>query len=214
MSLRFCFLVLVVSLWASTVPASVAFTQAPVFDTSKSIVEQNESATLLPNVEAKREDAAEKLRVAQKELDTTKAANPEGAAPPEERVQDVNFRDRIERVLAQQQDAERRKRELQSTCAELEGKIGKLRESIEDEPPPRSFLRLDEARDELEAELEREDSIKSAVSTAGKTLERAKLSAEDKDRRRHRAVRKRPGSACGSGRPETASTKSKPSSSS
>ena len=160
-----------------------AFAQLPQLDARKSGTPEK-AAGPEKTVEQKREQAAEQLRVAQKDLDTAKSVVPAGNSPPADRVKEVELRDRVERVIAQQQDAQRRKTELEATQAALQEKLKALREAGAADQPERSFLHLDSLRDELDSGRRQEESVKAAAATAARALERAKTAQDEKERAR------------------------------
>lgn len=179
------------SLWLRAACVSVlamsvfpAFAQTPIIDAIKSKDQAEEPEADAPDIDAKREEAAAKLRVAQRELDSAKAVTENGNSPPQEMVREVDLRDQIERVLAQQKGAERRKKELEETRDEIEKNLDKLRNKQENSGPAKSFLLVDELRDNLTAEVKREGAVRAAVNLAGTALERAKSNHDKKESRR------------------------------
>ena len=110
---------LAVLLWVSTYAVTPAVGQTPVLESLKPNGQAEKTEPAPPDVEVKREEAAAKLRLAQRELDSAKATVRDGASPPQDKVREVDLRDQIDRVLAQQQDAQRQKNELETTSKEI-----------------------------------------------------------------------------------------------
>ena len=141
-----------------------------------------------PGLEQKRQEVAKQLRLAQKALEAAEtAANDPNAKPPEKLTREMELLKQLDLVLAQQRAAEELGRELESTQAELQGKIESARLSDIGEQGVSSFLVLDELRDEVAGEIARRDSFSIAVTTATEALARAKASHADRERARLQA---------------------------
>ncbi|MEZ6071379.1 MAG: mechanosensitive ion channel [Pirellulales bacterium] len=91
-----------------------------------------------------------------------------------------------QQMLAQLQTAGEQAEELAADQAELNDQLQRLRSVGLDEPPPYSFLKLDELRDELAAEQSRATAIAAEMHTAERLLEEV-----DDHRRHNESVRRK-----------------------
>ncbi|MDH3718808.1 MAG: mechanosensitive ion channel, partial [Planctomycetota bacterium] len=136
-----------------------------------------------------RKEIAERLRVAQRQLEAEKKKEDESetAEAREDLAQQVGNLKQVEVLLAQQQAAEERRAAAEKQNLELESSLKEFRAGGPTEPKPYSFLLLDQLRDELVAETARKDAVQATVETTAEALLRAKAALEDKERMRRKA---------------------------
>ena len=149
-----------------------------------------EKATTSPPVaelETERSNVAERLRVAQRQLESAQSEGGEKTASNEELARDVESLKSLDSVLAQHQSAKDHGQELERTKAEIQEQLKTLREGGLQESAPYSFLMLDQLRDELVAEKSKLDAMSAAVGLATDALELATTSFEEKERNRRQA---------------------------
>ncbi|MCG8585211.1 MAG: hypothetical protein MI757_10910, partial [Pirellulales bacterium] len=140
-----------------------------------------------PDATEKREEVTEKLRVAEKVLDSAKKATPDSDEAPEPLANEVKLLKQLEAIHAQQQAAGERTAELQTTKAELEGKLKALRASGPIQERPWDFTLLEQLRDELALETDRTKSLTRSVEQHQQSLERAQSQHDEKESARRRA---------------------------
>lgn len=143
-------------------------------DASEALSNEAPSAT-------KREEVADKLRVAQRTLDSAKETSEQANAKPPERLQrEVELLKQLELVVSQEEAAKAEYTDLQRRVTDLEGELEAVRSSGPSEEPPYSFLLLDRLRDELRSRHSRTETIEVAGTSATEAVTRAKEHLEAK----------------------------------
>ncbi|MGI9457761.1 MAG: mechanosensitive ion channel domain-containing protein [Aeoliella sp.] len=140
------------------------------------------NATAEPSLADEREVLAERLRVAQRAL-------PADDSPdvPEPTSREVELLKQKDLILAQQETAVERRKELGRERGDVEAKLNELRQNGLSEERPFSFLLLETFNDLLAAENHRLEARQSATEAATEAAERAKKGAEDQAKARRRA---------------------------
>lgn len=152
----------------------------------------NQSAVVEPgsdapkNLAEKRVEVAERLAQAEKEVESAETTAPETASVPNGgQAQDLEIKNQILRVIAQQKSATDKQVELEATKKDFADKLaGSQSDKSADGQKPLTFLQLDQLRDDLAAEEGRRDSFALSIATANQAVELAKSNAAEKDHKR------------------------------
>lgn len=140
------------------------------------------------STQTKREEIADKLRVAQRTLDTAKETSEQNNTKPPERLQrEVELLKQLEVVVAQLEAAKTEHADLKTRLGDLQTQLEAIRDSGPPEEPPYSFLLLDQLRDELAARQARTETVEAAAASAGESVARAKQASETKAQAHRRA---------------------------
>ena len=169
----------------AVVDAADAQVTSPTAATGPLLVAADSAPTAAdPTIADQREEVAERLRIAQRQLpDAAKQA--EGAPEPTSR--EVELLKQKDLVLQQTEAADARQAELERERTDVEARLDDLRENGLSEERPYSFLLLEQLQDSLDAELDRQESRQAAVTASTEALERAKEQAAEAARARRRA---------------------------
>ena len=131
-------------------------------------------------IREKRKELTSQLGEAEKELRRQQENNAAEASNPVV-SQQVDLLKQIDAVLAQQQTAEAKQKQLSQRIKDLTTEIERIRTSGIPDPPPYSFIAFDQLRNEYESSKTRTDSIESAVAAAADSLSNARQTNDNKE---------------------------------
>lgn len=140
------------------------------------------------DLEAKRKEIGDELRVAQRTLDAAKEVSGENATPPEKLQREVELLKQLDAIVGQHETAKTRETDLQAKLAKLQGQLDTVRSAGPQESKPYSFLLLDHLRDELATRQAGTEIGEAAVADAKKALLRAKEDLESKQQALRRVM--------------------------
>ena len=141
-------------------------------------------ASAIDELAAKRKDLAAQVDTLTKQA---KAAGGDSTTPDVSASEDeLEFLDSLDAIYAQQQARLEQRQELEAEKKQADDELASFRKTGPTEAKPYSFLLLENLRDELAAEEDREAASKADLKAAGQQLEAAKTHFDqaEKDRRR------------------------------
>ena len=142
----------------------------------------NSETPAATTLDQKRNDLAERLRLAQRSLDVAKDTVRDGApAPPPERLtREVELLKQLDIIIAQQQTEVANGKELATRQADVTGQLETVLAQGPQEKPPYSFLMVDKLREEVATLEKRTSSVDDAVNAAHDNVAKANVAAEAK----------------------------------
>lgn len=185
-----------VLLFAAALASRTAFCgQQPVlngpsgrFAASEAITEAQPVTEPGGELQTERREIAEKVRVAQRTLDSANETSKQSNAKAPVRLQrEVDLLKQLDVTLAQLEAAKSQQAELQARLSDLMGQLEAVREIGPSEERPYSFLLLDHLRDELAARQSRTETLQAAAANTQQAVTRAKETLDARQQAARRA---------------------------
>lgn len=180
----FALLVAFLSLLAAELSAQPPILNGPRGEVISDVPSGDANASAIDsasNPPKKREEIAEKLRVAQRTLDSAKEASAQADANPPARLQrEVELLKQLEVTLAQQESAKAQATDHQTKLSDLKGQLETIRDIGPADEKPYAFLLLDQLRDDLRARRMRDETVAAAVASAEDAVTRGSEQLETK----------------------------------
>ncbi len=181
--------------WAIATSSNALLAQLPILNHANGDVTPTSQANstgaeanLPTSMPTKREEVAEKLRVAQRTLETAKEASEQGNTKPPERLKrEVELLKQLEGTVAQLEVNKTEFNDLQTRLSDLVSQLEAVRANGPPEERPYSFLMLDHLRDDLAFRQTRTEAVDVATTSAVEGVTRAKEALEAKQQSYRRA---------------------------
>ncbi len=139
------------------------------------------------DLQAKRQDVAQRIIVAQRVLDSVQGEAATEPKPAEPLSHEVELLKQLDMLYAQLLSAQAQQKEIESNKAEAKEKLASLRSNGPVEKRPYSFLTLDSLRDNLFTQQSRATTIETALAATADSLDRAKTNYNQREAERRRA---------------------------
>ncbi len=143
-------------------------------------------------VAARHAEILERLEVARRNRESKENPSQDAAQANSTDADEVELLKRLKVLLAQQKTALERQAELNDAESIATERLETQRVVGFDQPPPYSFLLLDQLRDDLTTIEQRRESAAAVVRSATDALARAKSAAEEARKKRRQAAGDRP----------------------